>query len=343
MSAKRRAPSSSTSTATRRSISRIGVTTSETLTVTAATPVVDVKSTEVNFNYKAAEIEALPLQKNYSGLFQLIPGVADNNSFAPAGGGSRQDNKYLIDGVDITNPGFGYLSTEVNGLDIAEFQVKRGAITAEFGRAIGFVTNAVSRSGTNNFHGIGNLELRPKSFGAAENTLNTAGEIVKIDNTISRTFGSGSLGGPLVKDRLFFYGSALWSNTETTDRTNALGAVPDRTVRTDEFFGKVTGQPAPTMLINGGFRYRPSDCEFCGIGNTQAADGRDEHRLECEDRDGHLELVPPEPHHPRSPLHPHGGERHEPAAHGSWIPAHVQPQRSREHGPVHRHDRDRFR
>ena len=62
--------------------------------------------------------------------------MADNNSFAPSGGASRQDNKYLIDGVDITNPGFGYLSTEVNGLDIAEFQVKRGAITAEEGIAV---------------------------------------------------------------------------------------------------------------------------------------------------------------------------------------------------------------
>ena len=116
----------------------IGVTVTEAVEVTAATPVVNLRSTEVNFNYKAAQIEALPLQKNYSGLFQLIPGVAENNSFAPAGGASRQDNKYLIDGVDITNPGFGYLSTEVNGLDIAEFNVKRGAISAEFGRATGF-------------------------------------------------------------------------------------------------------------------------------------------------------------------------------------------------------------
>jgi Carboxypeptidase regulatory-like domain len=249
----------------------IGITTSEALTVVATTPVVDVRSTEVNFNYKASEIEALPLQKNYSGLFQLIPGVADNNSFAPSGGASRQDNKYLIDGVDITNPGFGYLSTEVNGLDIAEFQVKRGAITAEFGRATGFVTNAVSRSGTNTFHGIGNVELRPRSFSADENTLNTAGEIVKIDNTISRHFESGSLGGPLVKDRLFFYGSAMWSQIDYSDQSNALGPLPDKTVKTPEFFGKLTGSPTPTMSINGGFRYRPSDCEFCGIGRTQAA------------------------------------------------------------------------
>jgi hypothetical protein len=239
--------------------------------VAATTPIVDVRKTEVNFNYKAAEIEALPLQKNYSGLFQLIPGVADNNSFAPAGGGSRQDNKYLIDGVDITNPGFGYLSTEVNGLDIAEFNVKRGAISAEFGRATGFVTNAVTRSGTNQFHGLGNIELRPRSFSADENTLNTAGEIVKIDNTIGRHVEAGSLGGPLLKDRLFFYGSAAYGRTKTSERTNALGPVPDRIIDTSEFFGKLTGNLTSNMNINGGFRYRPSDCEFCGIGNTQAA------------------------------------------------------------------------
>src|SRR5215203_1338366 len=249
----------------------IGVSVTEAVEVTAATPVVNLRSTEVNFNYKAAQIEALPLQKNYSGLFQLIPGVAENNSFAPSGGASRQDNKYLIDGVDITNPGFGYLSTEVNGLDIAEFNVKRGAITAEFGRATGFVTNAVSRSGTNQFHGIANFEMRPRSFSAGSNSLNTAGEIVKIDSTIDRYFGSGNLGGPLIKNRLFWYGSGLWSRSETTGRTNALGLVPDSTTKTREVFGKLTGQPTGTMFVNAGFRYRPSECDLCGITNTQAA------------------------------------------------------------------------
>jgi hypothetical protein len=249
----------------------IGLAITEGVTVTAASPIVDLKSTEVNFNYKAEQIAALPLQKNYSGLFQLIPGVAENNSFAPSGGASRQDNKYLMDGVDITNPGFGYLSSEVNGLDIAEFQVKRGAITAEFGRASGFVTNAVSRSGTNQLRGTVNVELRPKNFSADENTLNTAGQIVKIPNTIERLGVLGNLGGPLITDRLFFYASGQRARTETTDRTNALGAVPDRTVNTNEMFGKLTGQPTSKMFVNASFRYRPTDCEFCGIGNTQAA------------------------------------------------------------------------
>ena len=97
----------------------LGVTLQESVAVTAATPRVDLRSTEVNFNFSKALIDQLPLQRTYAGLFQLIPGVAENNSFAPNGGGSRQDNTYLLDGVNITNPGFGYLSTEVNEFDIA--------------------------------------------------------------------------------------------------------------------------------------------------------------------------------------------------------------------------------
>lgn len=248
----------------------LGVTVTEEMTVVAASPVVDLKSSAVNFNYKAEQIEGLPLQRNYSGLFQLIPGVAENNSFAPSGGASRQDNKYLMDGVDITNPGFGYLSSEVNGLDIAEFNVKRGAITAEFGRATGFVTNAVSKSGTNQLKGIVFGETRPRSFSAGSNSLNTAGEIVKIPSTVDRHAASFSVGGPVIRDRLFWYASSQWTRNRTTGRTNALGAVPDTTTTTKEGFGKFTGQPTSTMFVNAGYRYRPSKCELCGIGNTDA-------------------------------------------------------------------------
>src|SRR5262249_14674649 len=105
---------------------RLSPTASEEVTVVAEVPSVDLKSTEVNFNYTAEVIKDLPLQRSYKGLFQLVPGVPDSglpesSSLGPAAGGSRQDNTYLIDGVNITNPGFGYLSTEVNELDITHF------------------------------------------------------------------------------------------------------------------------------------------------------------------------------------------------------------------------------
>lgn len=251
----------------------IGVTgVQEQVTVTAATPAVDTKSTEVSFNYQADEIQTLPLPRSYSGLFQLIPGVAENNSFAPSGGASRQDNKYLMDGVDITNPGFGYLSSEVNDLDIAEFSVKRGGISAEAGRAAGFVTNAVSKSGTNQLRGTVKTELRPSNFNADSNTLDSAGNIIKSPSTTDRYLGAFAIGGPLIHDRLFWYGSGQYLRQKTTDRTNALGPVPDSTNTTKEIFGKLTGQPGGNMFINAGFRYRPSTCDLCGIGNQDSPD-----------------------------------------------------------------------
>ena len=144
----------------------IGLSVNEALTVTAATPIVDVRSTEVSFNFNADTLNSLPLERTYRGLFQLIPGVADNRSpVGPAAGGSRQDNTYLIDGANITNPGFGYLSTEVNELDIAEVNLKRAGISAEFGRTGGTVTNAVSRSGSNRFSGIGRIDWLSRASG----------------------------------------------------------------------------------------------------------------------------------------------------------------------------------
>src|SRR5688572_25789745 len=136
----------------------LGLSVQEELTVSAARPIVDVRSAEVSFNFKDDTLNSLPLERTYRGLFQLIPGVADNRStIGPAAGGGRQDNLYLIDGANITSLAFGYLSTEVNELDIVEINLKRAGISAEFGRTSGTVTNAVSRSGSNRLSGVGRI------------------------------------------------------------------------------------------------------------------------------------------------------------------------------------------
>ncbi len=238
----------------------LGVTLEETVLVAASTPRVDMKSTEVNFNYTADVIESLPLRRTYAGLFQLIPGVPDNNStVGPSGGGSRQDNTYLIDGVNITNPGFGYLSTEVNEFDIAEFNVKRGGITAEFGRSSGFVTNAVTRSGTNQFHGGARFEAIPSSFiAASENQV--------IREKTEEFTTAGAIGGPIIRDKVFFYGSAQQLNNTLTERTNRFGVLPDRENTTREGFIKVTAQPSSRHQFDAGFRVRPRDIKNASIG-----------------------------------------------------------------------------
>lgn len=241
-------------------------TATEEVTVVAQAEAVDLKNAEVNFNYTADAIKDLPLPRSYSGLFQLIPGVADNrSSIGPSAGGSRQDNTYLIDGVNITNPGFGYLTTEVNELDIAEFNVKRGAITAEFGRSAGVVTNAVSRSGTNAFSGSARVQYQPKSFMSEPD--DPAFGAQPSDN-FSPAIG---LGGPILKDKAFFYASAQYFRSKTTDRENKFGTpLPDYVGSGEEYYGKITSTPTPKHLIAASYRYRPSEAEGAGVGSGYA-------------------------------------------------------------------------
>ncbi|HEY8551041.1 MAG TPA: TonB-dependent receptor, partial [Vicinamibacterales bacterium] len=154
-------------------------------------------------------------------------------------------------------------STEVNEFDIQEFSVKRGAITAEFGRSSGFVTNAVTRSGSNTLHGGFRLEAIPNEW------------IRDSDKTIrsstDRFVPSVALGGPVLRDRIFFYASAQLARSDTTGRVNNLGPVPDRKTRTSDYFGKLTAAPANDHFFAASYRARPNQDDYAGVGANDAA------------------------------------------------------------------------
>jgi hypothetical protein len=243
----------------------LGVAVQEEVTVTATLPLVDVRSTEVSFNFAAATVNSLPLDRTYQGLFQLIPGVAENRSnVGPAAGGSRQDNLYLIDGVNIGNPAFGHLATDVNELDIAEVNLKRAGISAEFGRTAGTVINAVSRSGTNELRGVARIDWLPPGLVARyelPSELLSAGVrpgAFQDPLLTSDTDAALGIGGPIVRDRMFFYGSARYFHRTKWDRRNKLGApLPDEIRSGPELYGKVTALATPNHQLSGSFRHRP--------------------------------------------------------------------------------------
>lgn len=236
----------------------------EPVAVTApAAPDVDLKSTEVNFTFPRALLQNLPLDRTYMGLMQLIPGVAENNGFAPNGGGSRQDNTFLADNVNITNPFFGYLSTQINELDIAEFDVKRGALKPESGRSTGFTTNAVIKSGSNLFTGNYRFEAIPSPW-IAESTK-------AVHSPTNRWANAFDVGGPIVKNRLFYYASANIFRSSSPGAVNIFGPIPNRAEKTNELFGKVTVQ-AGTRVLNAGYRDRPTTIAFAGIGADDSPD-----------------------------------------------------------------------
>ncbi len=234
---------------------------SEEITVNAVAPVIDTRSTEVQVNFTQEEIEDLPIPRTYKGLFQLAPGVSENDRLAPNAGGARMDNNFLVDGINITNPHYGDILPNITELDIDEVNVKRAGVTAEFGRTGGMVVNAVTKSGTNDLAGRVRVDYQPADF--VSDSKDKA-----LQNTVDRNGIAGALGGPIVQDRLWYYGSASFPSETTTDRVNALGPVPDRKQQTDEYFLKLSSNPASSHSFFGAVRSRETTTDRANVGSN---------------------------------------------------------------------------
>jgi hypothetical protein len=237
--------------------------------VSAAAPIVDTKATDISEVTTKEQIEKLPLARTFTGTFQLAPGVAETgieitptNVGVNAGGG-RQDNTYLYDGVNVTNPFFGDAYQDFAELDIQEVNITRGGISAEFGRTGGFLVNGITRSGTNDFHGEARIDWQPTDLAADSDDPTLSRKIEKVRP-------GAALGGRIIPDHLFFYASAnFYSQTEEERVTNA-GPVPDFEFDQDELFGKVTITPVSPLLIEGSYRWRNSDVLNDGISSREA-------------------------------------------------------------------------
>jgi len=228
----------------------------EEVTVTAAAPLVDTRSTEISTNIDSKTIQSLPLGRTYGSLIALAPGVAGGRLNA---GGNQQDNVFLYDGSNVTNPFFANLFSSFSELDIQEINIKRGAVSAEFGRAVGMVTNAITKSGTNNLSGSARFVFEPARWYAKfkDPTI-----ITKTDVTRP----SLGFGGPFIKDKLWWYLSANLPYSKTTGRVNKWGPVPDSKYPTKEFFLKINATPTPKLQIVGSVRNSSTEGKNAGIG-----------------------------------------------------------------------------
>jgi hypothetical protein len=227
-------------------------TTKAEVVVTGAASEIDKKASEVNFNYTDNTIKDLPLSRTYEGVLKIIPGAAASSGqgFVSISGGTRQDNKYLLDGVNITNPGYGFLGIDTNQLDIADFNVKKGGISAEFGRTSGAMINAVTKSGTNEIAGTVQFNVSPSSF--------QSGSDFGTTQDTSTWNGQGNLGFPIIKDALFGYVSAAYYDTKISGQSSPYGTQPDSKSHSGDYFGKLTYFGGQNVLVNAGFRALPN-------------------------------------------------------------------------------------
>jgi hypothetical protein len=240
---------------------------SESITVTAETTLVNKESTALQSGLTSQQIRELPLTQNYSDLQKLIPGVmySGDSVRGPSAGASGQDNVYMFDGVNITMPLFGVLNADPNNHDIAQVTVIRGGAKAvDFDRAGGFLIDTVSKSGTNRLSGEVSYELMNRNFIASQ----SGSQLLTFQQ--DRSWANLNLGGPILSDRLYFYGSYYRPTFTKSNQANLYGALPKYALKRTDEFGKLTFTPTAAWLVNGSYRYSHTNETASTFGSFQA-------------------------------------------------------------------------
>jgi len=158
------------------------------------------------------QIREMPTNgRNYLDLMQLVPGVvvnrqanAGSDNSTPVLGERAGNNNFLIDGQPNKDTFTGGAASQFNQETIAEFQVLTAGFRAEFGQASGAIVNVITRSGTNDYHGLASIFFRNNVFDSSNSldpTLDEAPFLQRWDYSFAG-------GGPIVRDKVFFFGSA---------------------------------------------------------------------------------------------------------------------------------------
>src|SRR5689334_6941186 len=192
-----------------------------TVDVSAEAPVINTTQQDFSSNINQTSINELPINgRRWSNFALLTPGAVPDGTFGLISfrGISGLLNNNTIDGGDNNQAFFAEergrtrISYSISQAAIREFQVNTSSYSAEYGRAAGGVTNAVTKSGTNQFHGDAFFYDRDNRLGArnplAVNSVQVAPGV--FDNVgikpvdVRYQFG-GTIGGPIVKDKAFFF------------------------------------------------------------------------------------------------------------------------------------------
>lgn len=173
-------------------------------------PLLEPNASSTGLTVTPQQIQDLPVNgRNYLDLLQLVPGVAINRQSTgdnsnPVLGERSGNNNFLIDGQPNKDTVNGGPAAQFNQETIAEFQVLTTGYKAEFGQASGAIVNVITKSGGNEFHGVGSLFHRNEALDSSNSldaTKTEAPGLRRFDYSLAG-------GGPIWKDRIFFFGSA---------------------------------------------------------------------------------------------------------------------------------------
>lgn len=238
----------------------------DTVTVSGAAPIIDTTSTTGGASFSEDLFEELPVSRTFQGLAFAAPGVVGGGlgSNPSIGGASAAENRYVVDGLDTTDPAFGTIGTTVPFEFVKEVEVKTGGYEAEYGGALGGILNVVTKSGGN--------ELEGDVFGYWSD------DSLQSDTPPTATFGTdlgfteydfgAALGGKLIQDKLWYFVAVNPSISE--DEYTSRNDLNTYTEKTEDLFyaGKLTWQLNPSHQLVFSLFGDPGEVTDQGVRNS---------------------------------------------------------------------------
>jgi outer membrane receptor protein involved in Fe transport len=224
-----------------------GVTASVTVSSTAG-GVVDTSSNTSGTNVSTEQFSNFTTQRTVQSLYTIAPSVARSGLRDQSGrdrdpsvaGSSGLENRYILDGVNTTDPAFGGSGANLPFEFVQEVEIKTGSYGAEYGLATGGIFNVLTKSGGNDLHGDVFAYFTTKGLVRATKHFPFTGS---APNGFSELDAGFDLGGAFKKDKLWFFGAVNPQRRENSYFSQTLHQPVSNKVTTPFYAGKLTYAP----------------------------------------------------------------------------------------------------
>jgi outer membrane receptor protein involved in Fe transport len=206
---------------------------------------VDVSANTTGTNVSTEQFSNLPTQRTVQSLYSIAPTVARSGLRDASGrdrdpsvaGSSGPENNYILDGVNTTDPAFGGSGANLPFEFVQEVEIKTGAYGAEYGRSTGGIFNVITKSGGNEFHGDGFGYFSTQGLVRSTKQFPFQGSAPDGFSELDAGF---DLGGPIKKDKIWFFGAFNPQQRKNYFLTQQFHAPVNNKITTPFYSGKVT-------------------------------------------------------------------------------------------------------
>ena len=200
----------------------------EIIEIQGNTPIVDQGSTKTGITITDDYTRNIPTGRTFGGVLESSAGSQTDTYGTSISGATSAENTYVVEGINTTDTAFGGISSNLPTEFLQETEVITGGYNAEFGRATGGIVNVVTKSGSNTFHGSVFGYWTPGQLVANAKTIVREGSSIDSETNLNYRYDVGAeLGGPIIKDKLWFH-LGFNPSAASTDVTRFVSSLQDR-------------------------------------------------------------------------------------------------------------------